>query len=175
LHGPAVDQLFSDESAVDGLLWSLADRQGTVTDWLEYDDVSDQTTVYDHVEYDSFGNKVSQTNSGHTITLGGYTGRWHDPETGLTNHRARWTQNGRWLSEDPIGFDGGDVNLRRYVGNSPTSATDPSGLAPPSTAGHGPAQAEGQDMHRKFSSGTKLNTGGGKGPITDKLEIDGNT
>jgi len=29
---------------------------------------------------------------------------------------------------DPLGFEAGDPNLYRYVGNSPTSATDPSGL-----------------------------------------------
>jgi len=32
------------------------------------------------------------------------------------------------FSQDPIGFAGGDANLYRYVGNSPTNATDPSGL-----------------------------------------------
>ena len=32
------------------------------------------------------------------------------------------------LSQDPIGFAGGDANLYRYVGNHPTLATDPSGL-----------------------------------------------
>jgi uncharacterized protein RhaS with RHS repeats len=36
---------------------------------------------------------------------------------------------GRWLEQDPIGFVGGDANLYRYVGNDPTNATDPSGLA----------------------------------------------
>lgn len=35
---------------------------------------------------------------------------------------------GRWLSEDPLEFEGGDVNLDRYVGNDPTNAIDPSGL-----------------------------------------------
>jgi hypothetical protein len=29
---------------------------------------------------------------------------------------------------DPLGYEAGDANLRRYVGNSPTNATDPSGL-----------------------------------------------
>lgn len=38
---------------------------------------------------------------------------------------------GRWLQEDPIGFDGGDPNLYRYVGNRVTTATDPSGLIDP--------------------------------------------
>lgn len=35
---------------------------------------------------------------------------------------------GRWMSVDPIGFDAGDYDLYRYVGNSPTNAVDPSGL-----------------------------------------------
>ncbi|MHB1038655.1 MAG: RHS repeat protein [Pirellulales bacterium] len=35
---------------------------------------------------------------------------------------------GRFITEDPIGFDGGDANLSRYVGNAPTNATDPKGL-----------------------------------------------
>lgn len=30
--------------------------------------------------------------------------------------------------DEPIGFEAGDANVRRYVGNSPTTATDPSGL-----------------------------------------------
>ncbi len=38
---------------------------------------------------------------------------------------------GRWLEEDPPGFDAGDGNLYRYVGNNATNATDPSGLAEP--------------------------------------------
>jgi hypothetical protein len=37
---------------------------------------------------------------------------------------------GQFISEDPIEFDAGDPNLRRYVENSPTNATDPSGLFP---------------------------------------------
>ena len=35
------------------------------------------------------------------------------------------------LSQDPIGFGGGDANLYRYVGNHPTMSTDPSGLQEP--------------------------------------------
>lgn len=35
---------------------------------------------------------------------------------------------GQFISEDPIEFEAGDPNLRRYVGNGPTNATDPSGL-----------------------------------------------
>lgn len=35
---------------------------------------------------------------------------------------------GRWLQEDPIGFEAGDANLYRYVGNNPPNARDPMGL-----------------------------------------------
>lgn len=35
---------------------------------------------------------------------------------------------GRWLTEDPVGFAAGDTNLYRYVGNSPTNVSDPTGL-----------------------------------------------
>jgi uncharacterized protein RhaS with RHS repeats len=40
---------------------------------------------------------------------------------------------GRFISEDPIAFDGGDADLYRYVGNSPTNFTDPSGLQAPTS------------------------------------------
>ena len=42
--------------------------------------------------------------------------RWFDPKIG------------RWISEDPIGYAGGDANLYLYVGNSPSNFHDPSGL-----------------------------------------------
>lgn len=35
---------------------------------------------------------------------------------------------GRFISEDPIGFRGGDMNLYRYVGNGAINYTDPFGL-----------------------------------------------
>ncbi len=35
---------------------------------------------------------------------------------------------GRWLEEDPLGFEAGDANLYRYVGNGPTTSVDPEGL-----------------------------------------------
>jgi uncharacterized protein RhaS with RHS repeats len=35
---------------------------------------------------------------------------------------------GRWIQEDPEGFDAGDANLYRFVNNNPTILTDPTGL-----------------------------------------------
>lgn len=77
--------------------------------------------------YDSFGNA---TNGGVTSRYL-FTGREYDGYTGLQYSRARWysPQLGRFISEDPIGFAGGDVNLYGYVGNNPVSKIDSSGLS----------------------------------------------
>ena len=47
--------------------------------------------------------------------------------------RARYYHPGlqRFISEDPIGFRGGDVNAYAYVGNTPLNTTDPLGLWAP--------------------------------------------
>jgi hypothetical protein len=47
----------------------------------------------------------------------------------LYYNRARYLDptTGRWTTQDPLGFAAGDANLYRYVGNTPTLATDPSG------------------------------------------------
>jgi RHS repeat-associated protein len=81
--------------------------------------------VVEQLAYDSFGNS-----SGSSRTRYGYTGRERDPETGMLYYRARFydPQAGRFISEDPIGFRGGD-NFYQYVGNSPISFADPLGLA----------------------------------------------
>ncbi len=36
----------------------------------------------------------------------------------------------RWMTEDPIGFEGGDWNLYRYVQTNPVTMVDPSGMFP---------------------------------------------
>ena len=61
-----------------------------------------------------------------------YTGREYDMESGFYYYRARYynPQVGRFLSEDPIGFTGGEYNLYRYVGNNPINLSDPTGTGP---------------------------------------------
>jgi len=77
--------------------------------------------------YDSFGN-VTQT--GTLNQPYAYTGREYDSETGLYYYRARYydPKIGRFISKDPIGFAGGDVNLYAYVLNNPINRIDPFGL-----------------------------------------------
>jgi RHS repeat-associated protein len=79
--------------------------------------------------YDSFGNLTAST--GTVTNPFQYTGREFDSETGLYYYRARYYDGvaGRFLSEDPIQFEGGD-NFYAYVRNSPVMLVDPSGLSP---------------------------------------------
>nr|MDQ3330343.1 RHS repeat-associated core domain-containing protein [Planctomycetota bacterium] len=129
LHGPQIDQVFADQSTADGLLWSLADHQGTVRDWADYDSGTNATAVVDHVKYDSFGTITSQSGTTHK-PLFAYTGREWDADAGMYYYRMRWydPSTGRFIAEDPMGFAAGDPNLSRYVRNRPATSTDPSGL-----------------------------------------------
>ncbi len=135
LHGPVVDQILASENATGQVLWALTDNQGTVRD------VVDSTGIFqNHITYNSFGNVTSQTNPTVSIRFG-YTGRELDAETGQNYYRARYydPQVGEFLSEDPIGFAGEDVNLYRYVANSPINGIDPTGnlVIQPPTGGIG--------------------------------------
>ncbi len=58
-----------------------------------------------------------------------FTGREWDG-TGLQYARARYYHPtfGRFISEDPLGFGGGEVNRYAYVGNGPVDLIDPLGL-----------------------------------------------
>jgi RHS repeat-associated protein len=59
-----------------------------------------------------------------------YTGREWEPEVGMYFYRARFYDPGlgRFISRDPIGLSGGDVNFYAYVVNNPINNIDPSGL-----------------------------------------------
>ncbi|MDD4269181.1 MAG: RHS repeat-associated core domain-containing protein, partial [Thermoguttaceae bacterium] len=58
-----------------------------------------------------------------------YCGYFFDAETALHQVRNRYYDSSLsiFISRDPIGFEAGDVNLYRYVGNVTTYATDPFG------------------------------------------------
>ncbi len=132
--GQAVDQVLADEQVVNvqaagNVVWPLADNLGTVRDLAIRDAQTGVTSVANHRVYDSFGNLKSETNAA-VDCLFGFTGRPLDENTGLQNNTNRWYDSklGRWASEDPIEFTGQDENLYRYVGNSPTNFSDPTGL-----------------------------------------------
>jgi RHS repeat-associated protein len=78
--------------------------------------------------YDSFGNLTGST--GTVTNPYRYTAREFDTETGIYYYRARYYFQGigRFASEDPIAFQGRDVNFYRYVRANPGNFGDPFGL-----------------------------------------------
>jgi RHS repeat-associated protein len=120
LWGASVDQLLADEQitqvgSTGQMVWALTDHQGTVRDLVDGTGM-----LQNHKTYDSYGNVTSEW-VGALDTVFRYTGKLWDPGTGLQNNLHRWYDAavGRWLSEDPIGFNAGDANLYRNVGNGP--------------------------------------------------------
>jgi len=91
-------------------------------------------TQTDTFTYWPYGEEQSRTGTTATpLRFVGTLGYYRDSST-KTYVRARYlsTQQGRWLTQDPIGFDSGDFNLYRYAENTPVNFQDPSGLIPSS-------------------------------------------
>jgi RHS repeat-associated protein len=120
VHGPDFDE-------------PLAVDDGTAVSYFHADGldsivkVSNAAGAVTHArQYDAWGNlEVEAAESGYA-----FTGREWDPETGLYYYRARYydPKSGRFVSQDPIGLMGDDLNLYRYVWGMPTTWTDPFGL-----------------------------------------------
>lgn len=89
-------------------------------------ELTDSTgAVTEAYKYDAFGNLQTPPATGNPYT---YTSREYDAETGLYFYRARYydAQVGRFITADPIGFEGG-VNFYVYVNNDPINYIDPEG------------------------------------------------
>ncbi len=129
LQGPETDRTLAQVDGSGNVLWLLSDHEGSVRDMVDNDG-----SQVKHVAYDSFGGIVSENASSVSLRFG-YAGREQDSETGLYYNRARYydPSTGRFISQDPIGFDAGDANLYRYVGNDPMNNTDPTGEEEQST------------------------------------------
>jgi RHS repeat-associated protein len=125
LFGVGVDTPVVRISAAGSAVWYLTDYENTVTVM-----VNGSGSVIGRMSYDGFGKIVSDT-TGASGDRYKYTGREWDNAVALQYNRARFYDPsiGKWTSTDPIGFEAGDANLYRYVGNSPILATDPTGLA----------------------------------------------
>jgi RHS repeat-associated protein len=112
----------------------LAMLRGSTTSFYDADGLGSITSLSNAAgalaetyTYDSFGNTTNS--SGSLTNFFQYTGREYDTETNLYFYRARYydPSAGRFLSEDPIGFLGGNLNLYPYAINAPVSFRDPSG------------------------------------------------
>lgn len=108
-----------------GMHWFLTDHLGGILRTL---DAEGETAAA--VSYDAFGVRISlESADPASLPAMRFAGSVFDEESGLYHLRARYYDPmiGRFLSPDPLGFEAGDVNLYRYVGNSPLHFTDPTG------------------------------------------------
>jgi len=123
IHGPGIDEPLS-MIRNNKTYYYHADALGSITRMTDQNGNTVQT-----IKYDTFGNIKSLSNP-LLIQPYAYTGREYDIESGFYYLRNRYydPRTGRFISKDPIGFNGGDVNLYGYVGNNPVNWVDPWGL-----------------------------------------------
>ncbi len=122
VQGPAIDRPLAQRDQTGVVSYYLADHLGSVVQMTN--NVGAVTLTR---EYDPWGNLVQGSG-----TAGfAFTGREWDSETSAYYYRARYydPKIGRFISEDPIGLLGDDVNFYAYVQNDPVGFADPSGMA----------------------------------------------
>ncbi|MGH7260610.1 MAG: RHS repeat-associated core domain-containing protein [Nitrospiraceae bacterium] len=122
-HGPGIDVPIAVTKAGSTFFYHQ-DGLGTVTDLTD-----SAGAVAKAYAYDSHGNILESP--GTVDQPYTFTGREFDAETGLYYYRARYYDPtiGRYISEDPIGFNGG-IDFYAYVLNNPINRSDQFGLAP---------------------------------------------
>jgi RHS repeat-associated protein len=88
---------------------------------------ADTGAIAQELDYSSFGEVLRDTNPG--FQPFGFAGGIYDHQTKLVRFGARDYdgQVGRWVSKDPILFEGGQANLYSYVYNEPLNVIDPEG------------------------------------------------
>ncbi|MFN9411131.1 MAG: RHS repeat domain-containing protein [Pirellula sp.] len=76
---------------------------------------------------DGSGSQISNSSINNRYS---YTGREWDATVGLYHFRARWMspKSGRFLTRDPIGFEGGSLNVQEYCHSKPFIYMDPTGM-----------------------------------------------
>lgn len=128
-----VDHVLSDEPVGGTTRWAVVDHEASVRRLVE-----PGGTIVADFAYNSFGRPASGGTTPAAVDfLFGYAGGIYDGETGNQYHQARYYDSalGRFLSEDPGSFAGGDANLYRYAQGDPVNNTDPAGLAARSLGG----------------------------------------
>ena len=148
LWAPGTDQLLAIQERLGGTgavkqpVWTLTDHQGTVKDYLaKAPTAGAESGLLLTRRYSAFGTPVA-AKVWSTLPIADFTdisgksgffyvGQEYDATTGLQYSRARYYDpvSSEFISQDPLGFAGGDTNLYRRAGNSPANATDPSGLS----------------------------------------------
>jgi RHS repeat-associated protein len=118
---------------LDERLWVTQDANFNVTAL-----VNGSGTVVERYGYDPFG-AATVYDASYAVRSGGSSYDWQylhqggrlDSVSGLYHFRNRDYSPtlGRWVTLDPIGLGGGDINYYRALGNEPITWVDPFGLA----------------------------------------------
>jgi RHS repeat-associated protein len=101
---------------------AITDGSGAIVERYAYSAYGTPTIT------DASGTLRTTTAIGNRYT---YTGREYDEMLALYHYRARMFDSvgGRFVSRDPIGFEGSKWNLFEYVNSKPLRSTDALGLA----------------------------------------------
>lgn len=118
-HGDGTDEPFASEGASSVLGYLHADALGTILATT-----SSQGSILTSMRNDAWGQPQSGTSGPYS-----YAGREWDNEIALYFNRARFLdpKSGRFVSEDPIRFQGG-IDFYQYANGNPVLYRDPSGL-----------------------------------------------
>ena len=107
-----------------GKTWYLFDQQGNVAHRLD-----DSGKVLSSDLYDAYGNLLAGGDANDPVGFNGRWGYYTDHEIGLVlcTYRYYDATTGRFITRDPIGYNGG-INLYRYCLNKPIDYIDSYGL-----------------------------------------------
>ncbi|MGP8473894.1 RHS repeat-associated core domain-containing protein [Burkholderia sp. PR2] len=159
LTGVRIDEIYSRTDGL-GARSFITDALGSTVALTDTSGALKTSYAYDPYGKSSAAGEISSNSAQ-------YTGRENDG-TGLFYYRARYYQPvfGRFLSEDPIGLNGG-ANLYAYVDGDPISYIDPRGLqawrpgmVPPSNVPGGPWTPAGAGQRPGTFFGPKPPSGG---------------
>ena len=125
MGGPLNQRLYAEQD-VNGNVTSVVNTSGTVVERFTYNPYGAVTVL-----------TPTWTTTAESLAWQYlYQGGRFDSTVGLYDFRNRdYSPNlGRWITNDPLGFNAGDTNTYRFVGNNPATENDPSGLIAPALA-----------------------------------------
>ncbi len=134
VHGPGADQPLATEvyplgaaptPGAGSQYYYHADGEGSIR---LLTDANGQ--IANRYDYDSYGQRLNVIES-LPLQPYGWKGREWIPGPNIYYNRARFYDPvlGRFMSQDPLGYEGGDSNLYSFAWNNPRNWNDPKGLS----------------------------------------------